>query len=971
MRTTKKKLLSVILTLVMLLSMMPMAVLAAPAKDLPANMADSPILRALEYTGYDVQKQKNDGTLYQSGHYGRYVSEDILSGITYGTGPSGKETVADSSTPTGKAPDMAKFQKQGLCCAAFVTYYLYNYLPNVEGADMDYIIDAVDAVGTSTQSTTTWKNALNSLVKKGIVELIGTSSSNVDRKKLTPGDVIIFGNAASDTAHSAIYSGTYDGMDFMIHVGNDRGPEIMPVQWMGSSSAGDKASYPNAYYHLPEVSAAGAIEVYKKDTDGKALAGAYFTATSTTDASLQYIIGPTNSNGYASTDGVLFSTYTVKETVFPAGYRGYGKTEWKVTLDKNTPDGTITINAINEQIPGNCEIIKNAEDGKVDGLTFRITGNGVDKTATTKDGKILFSDLKPGTYQIHETTPELYEPQTVKTVTVVSGQTAKVTFSNTLKKGSVTVTKDAEDGLEMGAKFHLYGTTDSGIVIDEYATVGADKKAYFTDIPIGSRLTLEEVEVASRYVLPDAVRVDVKWNEVTQVTVENILRKGTLHVTKDAEDGLPEGSRFHLYGVSDSGVAVDMYATADKDGNVWFRDIPISTKLTLEEVDVAARYIIPDKETVSVLWNEVTEITVKNILKKWRADVFKVDAEIAGTSGDTEPDSLQNGESQGEATLEGAQYGIFKGGVLVDTYTTDENGWFITDYYPCGDDWTLRELESSPGYLLDPTVYTIPSDASQYSVELNTERIDVYEDVIKGKLSLLKRTDDGFTETEIPEAGASFEVFLKSAGSYQAAKPTERGVLVCDENGRAEITLPYGVYTVKQTWGWEGKKSLAPFDVHIREDGQEYFFALNNLTIKGNILLHKIDADSGEALAGVEFGLFDMTGKELMRGTTGEDGTLLFEGVCYGRVEIRELTVKTGYVKNEDSIVVDITEDGVTLSYEMTNKKIPPAPEEPESPKTGDDSLGILLLVALVALIALGYLVMNARNSKNMIKKEG
>ena len=275
----------------------------------------------------------------------------------------------------------------------------------------------------------------------------------------------------------------------------------------------------------------------------------------------------------------------------------------------------------------------------MDGLTFRITGNGVDKTATTKDGKILFSNLKPGTYQIYETTPELYEPQKVKTVTVVSGQTAKVTFSNTLKKGSVTVTKDAEDGLEVGAKFHLYGTTDSGIVIDEYATVGADKKAYFTDIPIGSRLTLEEVEVASRYVLPDAVRVDVKWNEVTQVTVENILRKGTLHVTKDAEDRLPEGIRFHLYGVSDSGVAVDMYATADKDGNVWFQDIPISTKLTLEEVDVADRYVIPDKETVSISWNKVTEVTVKNILKKWRADVFKVDAEIAGVSDDAEEDS--------------------------------------------------------------------------------------------------------------------------------------------------------------------------------------------------------------------------------------------------------------------------------------------------------------------------------------------
>ena len=132
MKQISKRIFSFLLVMAMLLSLLPMGAMAAPASDLPENMIDSPILRALEYTGYDVQKQKDNGTLYQSGHYGSSIPSDILSGITYGTSTSGKETVADSSTPTGRAPDIDKFLDKGLCCASFVTYY-FNYLINVEG----------------------------------------------------------------------------------------------------------------------------------------------------------------------------------------------------------------------------------------------------------------------------------------------------------------------------------------------------------------------------------------------------------------------------------------------------------------------------------------------------------------------------------------------------------------------------------------------------------------------------------------------------------------------------------------------------------------------------------------------------------------------------------------------------------------------------------------------------------------------
>lgn len=148
----RKKLLSLLLALVMVLSAFPISAFAAPASDIPDKMLDNPIVRALAYTGYNVQKQKDNGTIYQTGHYGGALKRNapsILSDIHYSTSLTGKETVSDSSTVTGKAPNIARFEQYGLCCASFVTYYICNYLPNIEGVDTQFITDAINATGTT------------------------------------------------------------------------------------------------------------------------------------------------------------------------------------------------------------------------------------------------------------------------------------------------------------------------------------------------------------------------------------------------------------------------------------------------------------------------------------------------------------------------------------------------------------------------------------------------------------------------------------------------------------------------------------------------------------------------------------------------------------------------------------------------------------------------------------------------------
>ena len=619
MKTNKKfpKILSALLAVVMIMSAMPMSAFAAVASDHPSNMADHSILRALEYTGYDVQKQIKDGTLYQSGSYGSRTPTSVLSDISYGTNLSGKETVADSSTPTGKAPDIAKFEQYGLCCAGFVTYYVCNYLPNIEGADTQFITDAINATGMNSQAVVTWQSALGKLANQGKIEKIGTSSSNVDRSKLTPGDLIIFGTAENSHTHIAVYSGTYNGVDFIIHVGNDRGPEISRVDWMGQ--AGDKSSYPNAYYHLPQeiFENDGDIEVYKKDTDGKKLAGAIFVATNT-ESGKSYKIGPTNSNGYAKTENpVPYGTYKVKETVFPTNYHAYGKTEWTVTVDADN-DGLVTINAVNEIDNGSAKIVKTSEDGIIEGISFRVKGNGIDKTVKTNSkGEVQIDDLKPGTYTVTETVADKYEPQETRSVTVVSNKTATVTFNNVLKRGDLEVIKTSEDNLVEGVKFHLYGTSLSGLAVDEYAVTDKNGVATFKDVLISGHesYTIEEVDTAERYIVPDNQRTAIEWNKVVEKSFYNELKRGDLTVTKTSEDGFVKGMKFHLYGTSFSGIKVDEYATTDENGVAYFNDILSGTGYTIEEVNTPVRYVIPDKQSADIAWDELSEVELIDLVK--------------------------------------------------------------------------------------------------------------------------------------------------------------------------------------------------------------------------------------------------------------------------------------------------------------------------------------------------------------------
>lgn len=303
-----------------------------------------------------------------------------------------------------------------------------------------------------------------------------------------------------------------------------------------------------------------------------------------------------------------------------------------------------------------------------------------------------------------------------------------------------------------------------------------------------------------------------------------------------------------MFGTSDAGLYVNEYAVTDIYGVANFYDV-LQGDYILEEVNTPPQYVVPSAQNVKINWNEVTLTYFDNALKKFRVDVQKSDKETE--------------TSQGNASLSGAVYGIYKGDQLIDRYTTDNNGRFTTTDYICGNDWTIREISPSEGYLLDRTVYPVGAEAEQYTLEYNSTANDVFESVIKGNIAIIKHSNDGSTQIETPEVGAEFEVFLKSAGGYNEAKPSEKDLLVCDENGFAKTKdLPYGIYTVKQTKGWEGNELMSAFDVYIAKNDQTYRYLINNATFESYLKVIKIDAETGNVIpyAGAGFQLYDPNG---------------------------------------------------------------------------------------------------------------
>lgn len=560
-------------------------------------------------------------------------------------------------------------------------------------------------------------------------------------------------------------------------------------------------------------------------------------------------------------------------------------------------------------VDGN-DLTISAETASADGVTITAVRNN------TRQGVLVWSD---GHYGPDGTMQDVVTFRDTVSDPMYAYLHLKVSY------GSVKIVKTSEDGEVSGISF-----TVSGNGTEQTVTTNADGEMQLDDLRPGVYTVTEQSN--DRYEPQEVRQVTVISGQVATVAFHNMLKRGSLEVVKTAEDGLNEGVKFHLTGTSLAGLSVDEYAVTGSNGKAVFSDMLIGTDYILSEVDTGIRYVVPEDQTTAVEWNTVTQAEVRNVLKKWSATVTKWDAET--------------GLPQGDATLAGAVYGVYRGEELVDTYTTDESGQFTTTDYVCGNDWTIRELSPSEGYLLDDTVYPVGAEPQHYTEEYNPIALDVTEQVIRGGVTLTK-VDKDYPENKLE--GAVFEVY-RDSNRNQELDAEDELLGTTEELGGGEYALTGLCYG-----GYFAKEAQAPEGFYLDENA--YYFAITtdgetvtveneagkgfvNAAQVGSLRIVKTSSDG--KLEGFSFRVTGANGYDQVFQTDAE-GFILVEGLRIGDYTVSEVRdgSSDGYLLPADK-TASIFEGAVT-EVEMHNEKKP----TPEVPQTGDSSHAALWLTLL------------------------
>lgn len=611
------------------------------------------------------------------------------------------------------------------------------------------------------------------------------------------------------------------------------------------------------------------------------------------------------------------------------------KTDGKTATAMNMSAFRITKNDVKFEITkvlASDRTVKISGTSKVDGTVAKY-GVYTDKACKNKVGEITIGKDGTGSIQLPE--KQYY----VKEISAPTGYSISeevfalkadenIFVTEDFTRGKIKVNKTADDGIVSGREFKVTGNDGSSYTKKTNANGVAEfsgLKVYNTSTGKAITYTVSEINVDTRYEVPKAQNVTLTSGDVdltVNVKFNNQLKTGSIKINKQSEDNQNGDREFTITG---NGKTYSI--KTGSDGIAILSDIPVydsnNEKIvyTISEKNVPVKYVVPADQTATLTADATTTKTFKNVLKKFTAQVTKQDSETVS--------------AQGDGTLAGAVYGIYRDGELIDTYTTDENGYFKSKEYVCGN-YTVQEISPSEGYLLDETVYSVGAEAENYFIEHNPISMTVTEDIIKGNISIIKHSDDGTTQIETPEVGAEFEVYLKSSGSYEAAKDSEKDYLVCDENGYAATKmLPYGIYVVHQTKGWESTEYMEDFEVVISENEKEYFYLLNDAVKKSFVKIVKKDAETGNVIpvSGIGFKVWDCANSEYISQKiyypsemildtfyTDESGSLMLpQELAYGDYELHEVQSAEGYVLDKNPVPFTIDGSVETVVVEKTN----------------------------------------------------
>ena len=613
------------------------------------------------------------------------------------------------------------------------------------------------------------------------------------------------------------------------------------------------------------------------------------------------------------------------------------KTDGKTATAMNMSAFRITKNDVKFEITkvlASDRTVKISGTSKVDGTVAKY-GVYTDKACKNKVGEITIGKDGTGSIQLPE--KQYY----VKEISAPTGYSISeevfalkadenIFVTEDFTRGKIKVNKTADDGIVSGREFKVTGNDGSSYTKKTNANGVAEfsgLKVYNTSTGKAITYTVSEINVDTRYEVPKAQNVTLTSGDVdltVNVKFNNQLKTGSIKINKQSEDNQNGDREFTI-----TGNGKTYTIKTGSDGVAILSDIPVYNSrnekivYTISEKNVPIRYVVPAEQTATLTADATTTKTFKNILKKFTVEVTKQDSETTS--------------AQGDGTLAGAVYGLYKDGELADTYTTDENGYFKTKEYVCGN-YTVQEISPSEGYLLDKTVYSVGAEAENYFIEHNPLSMTVTEDVIKGNIAMIKHSDDGSTQIETPEVGAEFEVYLKSSGSYANAVETERDHLTCDENGFAQTKdMPYGIYTVHQTVGWEGTEFIADFDVNISESGQTYRYLINNAKFESYIKIVKVDSETGKTIPyeGAGFEIYNADGEKMTMMYsypsptaidvfyTNSEGYLITPEVLpYGEYSLVEVQAPYGYVLDKTPVSFSVSSENAEEENSLTIVKV-------------------------------------------------
>lgn len=626
---------------------------------------------------------------------------------------------------------------------------------------------------------------------------------------------------------------------------------------------------------------------------------------------------------------------------------------------------------------GNIKIVKTSEDGRVDGITFRIKGNGIDKTIKTANGGSITADnLAPGEYTVTEETPEEYAEREAQHITVTSGQTATVSFNNTLKKFKLTVIKaDAEQGAEFEV-FLKSARSYAGAKETERDILVCDKNGFAETkaLPYGE-YTVKQTkgQIGRELIAPFNVFIR-EDSETYRFLINNAVFKSAVEIVKkDAETGkiIPAAGIGFKVRNTDTGKFVVQHITYPTPADIDTYYTDLTGKLMLPEKLPYGNYEITEQCTAygyvlntepvafkidgskTVVTVEKRNMPQKGIIK------FSKSGEIFSSVSET--DGVYSFVFTNKK-LAGAVYEItaaediitpdgtlrYAKGTAADTVTTDKKGNAESRPLYLGK-YTAREIKAPYGMVLNDEVKSVELTYAGETVDVTETAIELYNERQKAMLSLEKllEKDSAFGIGENEEI-ISVQFGLYAAEEMTAADgsviPTD-GLLEtagCNKNGKItfKTDIPVGAKLYVKEIATNEKYILSDekYPVSFEYAGQKTALvkisvnddeAIKNNILYGSVRGLKIDRKTESVIAGAVFGLFRSNETEftdtnaILTAESDKDGIFTFGSVPYGSWIIKELKPASGYLPNDEIYPVLKNKNGQEIEIKVVNNRVP------------------------------------------------